>query len=552
MKKVGWYLMGMVPLLAMLATQFFGSIVFAVGMILNQGPEAAGQAYVDDIMGVMLVIDLMCLLISGLWYYLLAFRKNRQVEMRRIKSFSWKSAAKILALAVGLQCAIQVVLNFWNLLDPAQMEEYAELMEEAGISEFTLLTVIVVAIIGPIAEELFFRGLTMEYLKRTGAGFWIVNAIQALRFGIAHLNLLQGTYAFLLGMALGYVCMRYETLLAPVILHICFNAYSVFMDPLFEILEIPDLFFHLGCAVVGAVLTWLAFRWIWKETEKVRMLVTGASGFLGSRIVREYADRYRILAPSHEKLDLSDEGRVQRYLKKNRPQIVVHCAAVSDTGWCQQYPAQSRSINVQGTEHLARACAAAGSKLIFCSSDQIYFGSEAPGPHGEEEAVQPAGEYGRQKLEAEERCLALCPETVCLRLCWMYDREQLSPKEHGNFLMGFLKSLRQGQAMVYPVCDFRGITDVRLVAEKLEQTFSLPGGVYNFGSGNNFNMCETVFRLLQSCGISTDRLTANQEAFKEHPRDIRIRTEKAEQYGIFFPDTLVRLTEVLREVLGGR
>ena len=66
MKKVGWYLMGMVPLLAMLATQFFGSIVFAVGMILNQGPEAAGQAYVDDIMGVMLVIDLMCLLISGL------------------------------------------------------------------------------------------------------------------------------------------------------------------------------------------------------------------------------------------------------------------------------------------------------------------------------------------------------------------------------------------------------------------------------------------------------------------------------------------------------
>ena len=65
-------------------------------------------------------------------------------------------------------------------------------------------------------------------------------------------------------------------------------------------------------------------------------------------------------------------------------------------------------------------------------------------------------------------------------------------------------------------------------------------------------MCETVFRLLQSCGISTDRLTANQEAFKEHPRDIRIRTEKAEQYGIFFPDTLVRLTEVLREVLGGR
>ncbi len=551
-KKFGWYLMGIVPLLAMLAIQFFGSVLFAVGMVISQGSEAASEIYTDQIMGVMLAIDLMCLLISGLWYYFLAFRKNRQVEMRRIKSFSWKTAAKILALAAGLQCVIQVVLSFWNLLDPAQMEEYAELMEESGITEFTLLTVIVVSIIGPIAEELFFRGLTMEYLKRTEAGFWVINAIQALMFGIAHLNLVQGTYAFLLGLALGYLSMRYETILAPIVLHICFNAYSVFMDPLFEALGIPDLVYNLGCAVVGAVLTWLALRWIRKDTEKVRMLVTGASGFLGSRIVRAYGDRYRVLAPSHEKLDLTDAGKVQRYLEKNRPQVVVHCAAVSDTGWCQQYPVQSRSINVQGTEHLAAACARMGSKLIFCSSDQIYFGSEVPGPHGEEDAVQPAGEYGRQKLEAEERCLAICPDTVCLRLCWMYDREQLSMKEHGNFLLGFLKSLRQGQAMVYPVYDFRGITDVCLVAEKLEQAFSLPGGVYNFGSANNFNMCETVFRLLQSCGISTERLVGEQEAFKERPRDIRIRTEKAEQFGIFFPDTLERLTEVLREMLSRR
>lgn len=279
------------------------------------------------------------------------------------------------------------------------------------------------------------------------------------------------------------------------------------------------------------------------------LLVTGATGFLGSRIVRAYEKNCQIYAPGHQEMDICDMASVKTYMEKVRPQAAVHCAAVSDTGWCQKHPEESRRINVEGTEHIARACKDLGTKLIFCSSDQIYFGSNGMEPHREDEKVNPAGEYGRQKLEAEKRCMEFSPDSVCLRLCWMYDRERLLEKEHGNFLTAFLQALREEREMSYPVYDYRGITDVRLVVEKLSQAFLLPGGVYNFGSENEYNTYETVRRLLEGLGYPTEKLKKNETAFAGNPRNIRIHMGKAEKFGIEFPKTLEQLLSVKEQLL---
>lgn len=283
------------------------------------------------------------------------------------------------------------------------------------------------------------------------------------------------------------------------------------------------------------------------EIGNKRLLVTGATGFLGSRIVRAYGKNCQIYTPGHQEMDICDMASVKAYMEKVRPQAAVHCAAVSDTGRCQEHPEESRRVNVEGTEHIARACRDLGTKLIFCSSDQIYFGSVGMEPHREDEEVNPAGEYGRQKLEAEKRCMEFSPDSVCLRLCWMYDSERLLEKEHGNFLTAFLQALREGREMAYPVYDYRGITDVRLVVEKLSQAFLLPGGVYNFGSENEYNTYETVRRLLESLGYFTERLKKNEAAFAGNPRNIRIHMGKARKFGIDFPKTLERLVECMNE-----
>ena len=274
-------------------------------------------------------------------------------------------------------------------------------------------------------------------------------------------------------------------------------------------------------------------------------MITGASGFLGSRSARYYESRYQVLTPSHKELDLCQEEAVYRYLEKERPDDVFHCAAVSDTGRCQRDPEESRRLNVTAVEYLAKACNRVGAKLIFCSSDQIYFGASGMEAHGEEDAVSPVNIYGQQKLEAEQLCMEECPEAVCLRLSWMYDRK-IRPGEHGNFLTTLLQAVKQGMNIRYPVYDYRGLTDVKLVVQELEKTFSLPGGIYNYGSGNDFSTYETVQRVMENCGFPLELLEKNETALAEAPRNLCMNGEKAERYGISFPDTLYRLIQVIK------
>lgn len=278
-----------------------------------------------------------------------------------------------------------------------------------------------------------------------------------------------------------------------------------------------------------------------------RILITGSSGFLGSRIVRYYQGRYMVFAPSHKEMDITRPESVMAYMKMASPAIVIHCAAASDVGWCQKNPERSWEMNVKGTEHIAMACRESGAKLVYCSSDQVYFGSEKKEPHTESEVLKPANEYGRQKLEAEKLCLSYGRENVALRLSWMYDIEKTEEKEHGNFFLTLAEAAVQGKPFFCPVYDYRGITDVRLVVKYLEQVFSLPGGVYNFGSEQVYSTYEMAARLFQECDLPRRLLEENRTAFSDNPRNIRMSMDKAGEYGIRFPDTLDQLTAAWRE-----
>lgn len=113
----------------------------------------------------------------------------------------------------------------------------------------------------------------------------------------------------------------------------------------------------------------------------MKLLITGASGFLGKRTAAYFEKMgYIVLTPAHSQLDITDVENVRTWFRENRPEAVIHTAAVSDTGLCQQKPEWSECINVTGSVNLAESCREFGSKLVICSSDQVYFGSVLPGP----------------------------------------------------------------------------------------------------------------------------------------------------------------------------
>ena len=280
------------------------------------------------------------------------------------------------------------------------------------------------------------------------------------------------------------------------------------------------------------------------------ILITGSRGFLGRRAATHFDNLgYQVLTPSHIELDITNCHALEQWFHQNQPRSVIHCAAVSDTGACQQDPDGSAVINVSGSEAIARACAEYGAKLVFCSSDQVYAGSPLPGPHKETEHLTPGNVYGRQKLLAEQTCLALWPETVCLRLSWMYSTRFL-PGDHGHLLHTLSAARRDSTLpLCWPIHDRRGITDVEAVVCNLPAALSLPGGVYNFGSGNDqdtFHTLQAVFEELKQQNV-LDRLSPNQQAFVESPRDIRMDGSLAAAHGIYFPSTRDGLCRALGE-----
>lgn len=273
------------------------------------------------------------------------------------------------------------------------------------------------------------------------------------------------------------------------------------------------------------------------------ILVTGASGFVGRRFVKRWENDYHLLLPSHSELDISSEASVSAYFHAHRPDVVLHLAALSNTGYCELHPDESFEVNVLGTQRLAENAAKCAAKFIFFSSDQIYNGNWEEGPLSEDMAVAPENHYGKHKLEAEQRMMQANAEAVALRATWMYDANSPEFPPHANFVTNFARAITERTPLRFATREYRGITWVEEVVENLPHTFALPGGIYNYGAENHLNTYQTAcsyFSML-ACGLSqSDIVQADNERFPEHIRNISISGQKilqASAGAIRFNDT---------------
>lgn len=271
-----------------------------------------------------------------------------------------------------------------------------------------------------------------------------------------------------------------------------------------------------------------------------KIIVTGAQGFLASRFIREYPSQYDILSLGRTELDIRDADAVMQTLTAFAPDYVVHTAAISDTGVCQNHPDQSYVINVQGAVNIAQACQAIQCKLINCSSDQIYNGNMEPGPYPEDIPVNPNTVYGQHKLAAEQQMSSVHPDTVHLRLTWMYGLYARNLKTNTNIITNTLRHILQGSEYRLPCHEYRGITDVYSVIENLSAILDLPAGVYNTGSENDLSTCDVGRAVLDALQVGDHLrrfLIPDHSRYKDHPRDLRISNGKLRSHGIHFPTT---------------
>ena len=261
-----------------------------------------------------------------------------------------------------------------------------------------------------------------------------------------------------------------------------------------------------------------------------KILVTGASGFVGNRFVKAMQGLYEILAPTHRQFDITDSGSIEKFIAEHRPQVILHLAAISNTGYCEEHPEESYLVNVQGVENLAAAAERHNAKFIFFSSDQVYNGCIEKGLLDEETPLAPENHYGRHKLLAEKRALELCSNSVALRATWMYDTPHEGMYTHPNFVTNIKRAIEQQSSIKFATREYRGITWIEEVVENLPHTLSLPAGVYNFGAENSLNSYEIALAYCEILGHDAEKIiVADSERFPSHERNISISTKKIEE-----------------------
>ena len=185
-----------------------------------------------------------------------------------------------------------------------------------------------------------------------------------------------------------------------------------------------------------------------------KILVTGAGGFVGARILDQWRGRYELCTFPHGFSAVSDEAAVRALISREKPDVIVHTAALSNTAYCASHPEESLRANVLLPEWIAKAAAETGAKLLAFSSDQVYAGCKRSGPLSETLSLSPANVYGCHKLEAEQRVLAITPGAILLRAAWMYDFPGYRLPIRGNLPLNLLSAAKTGTALHFSEQDF--------------------------------------------------------------------------------------------------
>lgn len=182
------------------------------------------------------------------------------------------------------------------------------------------------------------------------------------------------------------------------------------------------------------------------------LLVTGASGLLGSAVLVEAYDlglsvsgqywQHPLNIPdiTTYKVNLTDGDAARRLLRLIQPDAVIHCAAATNIDWCEDHPQEADKLNAQVPATLADAARAEGARFLHISTDAVFDGNT--GNYLESNATRPLNEYAKSKLRGEQEVMRLNSESLILRVN-IYGWNAQNKCSLAEWILGELSSGRQ-------------------------------------------------------------------------------------------------------------
>ncbi|MBO5145219.1 MAG: CPBP family intramembrane metalloprotease [Lachnospiraceae bacterium] len=191
---------------------------------------------------------------SVFFYWLIWGRKKTQEDKQYLKEKVLKAKPVIMisVSAFGLYFVALLIAIIISVISPETMESYNQLMESA-LGGSQALAMLAAVILAPINEECIMRGLILKNLQK----YFSVPAviiIQAVMFGIFHMNWVQGIYVLPIGAALGYVAVKSRSVLPSIYMHLFYNLMSFVLGVLPEFCQ--SAVFCVAAIAVSAAAMW--------------------------------------------------------------------------------------------------------------------------------------------------------------------------------------------------------------------------------------------------------------------------------------------------------
>lgn len=293
-----------------------------------------------------------------------------------------------------------------------------------------------------------------------------------------------------------------------------------------------------------------------------RILVTGASGLLGLNFALTYSRQHQVtgVVNAHAlagtpfqtlNVDLARPGRIGEILDREKPDVVLHCAALANVDQCERQPELAWRLNADLPEEVAQATASRGIALVHVSTDAVFDGKT--GGYTEESQPNPLSAYARTKLAAEHAVLQAYPDALIARVNF-YGWSLSGQRSLAEF---FFNHLSAGT----PV---RGFTDVffcplevTVLAETLMRLVDAHcNGIYHVVSGECLSKyefgCAVARRFELDEGLIQPVSVRKGELLAARSPDLRLRTDKlAGVLGLPAPDQKTSLQRFYELYLAG-
>ncbi len=151
----------------------------------------------------------------------------------------------------------------------------------------------------------------------------------------------------------------------------------------------------------------------------MRILITGGKGMLGRTLMRHWQADHTLAIADLPEYNLTDAAQIEACFAAFRPEVVVHCAAMTQVDACESKPEQAFLLNETLAALIAQACTQHQARLISISTDYVFSG-DLPGERVEDDPTNPTSVYGASKLAGEEAVRRLCPNHLIIRTAWLY------------------------------------------------------------------------------------------------------------------------------------